>query len=73
MSTAVKEMSGRTLIVIVYFVSSLRVKALLVRTVVSVFLNMNGTRIIVTVDQDSAELSAKGEVLNLFLFLLYKA
>ena len=46
--------------------------ALLVRTVVSVFLNINGAPFIVTVDQDSAELTAKGEVLNLSYFLLHE-
>ena len=47
-------------------------KALLVRTVVSVFLNINGAPFIVTVDQDSAELTAKGEVWNLSYFLLHE-
>ena len=36
------------------------------------FLNINGAPFIVTVDQDSAELTAKGEVLNLSYFLLHE-
>ena len=36
------------------------------------FLNMNGVPIIVNVDQDCAELTAKGKVLNLSYFLLYE-
>ena len=36
------------------------------------FLNINGAPFIVTVDQDSAELTAKGEVWNLSYFLLHE-
>ena len=36
------------------------------------FLNINGAPFIVTVDQDSAELTAKGKVLNLSYFLLHE-
>ena len=36
------------------------------------FLNMNGDPIIVNVDQDCAELTAKGKVLNLSYFLLHE-
>ena len=36
------------------------------------FLNMKGTHITVTVEQDSTELTAKGEVLNLSYFLLHE-
>ena len=36
------------------------------------FLNINGAPFIVTVDQDSAELTAKGEELNLSYFLLHE-
>ena len=36
------------------------------------FLNMNGAPIIVNVDQDCAELTAKGKVLNLSYFLLHE-
>ena len=40
-----------------YFIFSLHVKALLARTVLFVFLNMNGTPINVTVSLDFAELT----------------
>ena len=40
-----------------YFIFSLHVKALLARTVLFVFLNMNGTPITVTVSLDSVELT----------------
>ena len=36
------------------------------------FLNMKGTPIIVNVNLDSAELTAKGKVLNLSYFLLHE-
>ena len=60
---------------LVYFkfdlVFSLHVKALLARTVLFVFLNMNGTPITVTVSLDSVEPTVDEEVLNMsFSFLL---
>ena len=45
-----------------YFIFSLHVKALLARTVLFVFLNMNGTPITVTVSLDSVELTVNEEV-----------
>ena len=47
-------------------------KVLLVRTEVSVFLNMKGTPITVIVSLDSVELTANVEVLNSFQTERYK-